>query len=369
MSLCPEHVSGGLLLPCAWLGCENGTEKNAIVEQDLSVSEPISWERGCLDSFDGRQRYFWHSPKLGWWDVATQLRNHELARVQSPLNSSKHVYHYTTLPALKSIVESQELWLTDYAYLNDSSEVRHGVELAKMEFDAALCGSTPETAAVMRRLLEIPPERQPRICVVCFSFERDSLTQWKAYGREGVGVAIGIEPFPFFQALAHPSDLSLVPIIYDQEVKRELLRGFIHDWAALRDRDLAAGAVQPDAYESLTRGGFFELLSMMKDAAFGDEREFRFVYREDPDCLMSRFHGRVPKRFRVTGHLLAPYTTTKDIGRRSSVFDANQSRLAFREIIVGPHPYSELIRSGIREFLATNEYEPIEVNLSSVPFR
>ncbi len=347
----------------------NGTEKNTIVDRAFATLEPVTWERGFLDSFDGRRRYFWHNPKLPWWDVATQLRNHELTRVQRPLTTGKYVYHYTTLPAFKGIVESQEFWLTDYAYLNDSSEVRHGVHLAREEFDAALSGATPETAAVLRTLLDPPPERQPRICVSCFSFARDSLTQWKGYGREHVSVGIGIEPVAFFQGLAYPRELSLAPIIYDLQAKRELLRGFFHDWAALRDRDLSAGDVQLDAYESLPRGGLFELLSMMKDAVFSDEREFRFVYQEDPEGVISRLEGRAPKRFRVTGDILVPYTTTKDLGRRSSVFDTSRNRLTLHEIVVGPHPHAELIRSGIRELLEARGYSGVDVNLSTVPFR
>jgi len=307
---------------------------------------------------------------MGWWDVITQIRNHELARVQRPLNRYRYAYHYTTLAALKSILESQELWLTDYAYLNDSSEVRHGIELAREEFEAGLRGATRGTAKVLRTLLEIPTERQPRICVACFSFERDSLTQWKGYGRDHVGIAIGIEPLPFFTTLAYPRELSYSPIIYDPQVKRELLRGFAHDWSTLRDRDLKEGLIESnDAYESLPRSGFFELLSMMKDEAFRDERELRFVYQEDPEGTISKLDGRAPKRFRIAGDILTPYTTTKDIVQRSAVFSAADSKLRFHEIIVGPHPHAALIQSGIRELLTEYRYEDVEVNVSKVPFR
>jgi hypothetical protein len=367
--ICEEHVSGGGL-PCAWVGCPNGTADDTVVlSSQIGDSKPLKWSRGFLDSADGRRRYFWHNEQNGWWDVITQLRNHELARIQRPLHICEYVYHYTTLSALKSIVESQEFWLTDYAYLNDSTEVRHGVDLARDEFDAGLAGATSETAAVFRTLLTVPTEQKPRICVACFSFERDSLTQWKGYGREHAGVAIGIEPFPFFKGLAYPRELSWAPVIYDQQTKRQLLRGFAHDLSALRDRDLKAGSVQVDAYESISRDRFFELLSMMKHEAFRDERELRFVYQEDPESPISRFDGRAPKRFRVAGGLLVPYTTTKDIGQRSSVFDATENKLVLHEIVVGPHPHAELIQSGVREFLAANGLEGVEVNMSNVPFR
>lgn len=42
---------------------------------------------------------------------------------------TESVYHYTTWNGLKGILESQELWLTDYVHLNDSSEIHYAIEL------------------------------------------------------------------------------------------------------------------------------------------------------------------------------------------------------------------------------------------------
>ncbi len=370
MSFCPEHISGfEPSLPCPWAGCRNGIEKDTLVEHLSGSPDRITWERGALDSFDGRRRYFWHDPQCGWWEVAVQLRNHELGRVQRSVATGNCVYHYTTLPAFKNIVETQELWLTDYAYLNDASEIRHGVELARRVFDSAVIGATPETATALRGLLDLAPGWQPRVCVFCLSSARDSLTQWKGYGRDHAGVAIGIEPSAFLQGLGFPHELSPAPVIYNPEVKEGLLKGFFHDWAALRDRDCEAGNVQSSAYESITRAHFVELLSMMKDEAFSDEREFRFVFQEDPTGPIAKLRGRVAKRFRVSGDVLVPYTTTADLMRRDGVRAERQSRLVFHEIVVGPNPYAELIRNGLRELLRASGYHDVEVSLSSLPFR
>lgn len=338
------------------------------METLLNDRNPLKWERGFLDSFDGRRRYFWHNSRLPWWDVATQLRNHELTRVQRQiLEGETPIFHYTTLPALKGIVESEELWLTDYSYLNDSSEIQHGMALARDVFEAATSGADAGTVDALRAVLDTPTERLPRICVACFSLVRDSLTQWKGCARDQVGIAIGIKPSAFLRELAYPRELSCAPVIYNLQGKRDLLRGFLHDWAALRDRDVSESG-QLAAYDSLPRSSFVELLSMMKDAAFSDEREVRFVYQEDPEGPIARFDGKAPKRFRMAGHILAPYTTTKDIASRSSILAGTQSRLTFDEITVGPHPHAERVRSGIRELLAESGRSGILVNLSTVPF-
>jgi hypothetical protein len=369
MTFCKDHFSGQPTLPCAWPGCKNGTSDATIAGLCVAGEKATPWERGFLESFDGRSRYFWRQPDGGWWEVATQLRNHEIGRLAKAVTEDTSIYHYTTLGALKSIIENQELWLTDYEYLNDASEIRHGVEVAREVFAVAVSDATAESAAVLSALLDIPRDQLPRICVSCFSTPRDSLTQWKGYGGGQAGVAIAIQPRSFLEGLGYPRELQLAEILYDPTTKRQVLQGFFHDWAALRDKDMAAGSALPGLYESLPRGYFVELLAMMKDDAFSDERELRYVYMEDASGLLTRFHGRALKRFRTSGHLLVPYTTTKDLSNRSSIGEVLEYRLNLHEVIVGPHPHKDLIVSGLREFLDEHGYQDVVVSPSKIPFR
>ena len=147
----------------------------------------LHYVRGWLDSYDARRRYFWRLVDSPWWEAHAQLWNYERSRVHRPLFLNKYVYHYTTLDALQKIVESQELWLTDYAYLNDSSEVHHGLNLAKEALSTQLASLTRDERQIFEALFKLQTENQPRICVACFSFERDSLSQWRGYRRDTVG--------------------------------------------------------------------------------------------------------------------------------------------------------------------------------------
>ena len=322
-----------------------------------------------IKSFDGRLRFFWRQPESGWWEAATQLRIHELGRLTRAVTQEKSIYHYTTLGALNSIIENKELWLTDYEYLNDASEIRHGVEIAREVFASAVSDASSESAAVLRALLEIPQDQLPRICVSCFSTQRDSLTQWKGYSGDQSGVAIAIQPCSFLEGLTFPRELHTAEILYDPTTKRQLLQGFFHDWAALRDKDMNAGNALPGLYESLPRTYFVELLAMMKDDAFSDERELRYMYLEDKSGFLTSLDGRASKRFRSSGPLLIPYTTTMDLANRSSIGEASEYRLNLQEVIVGPHPYKDLIVSGIREFLVEHGYSDVVVSPSKIPFR
>lgn len=42
-------------------------------------------------------------------------------------DENKIIYQYTTWNGLKGIIESECLWLTDYQFLNDISEVNYAV--------------------------------------------------------------------------------------------------------------------------------------------------------------------------------------------------------------------------------------------------
>src|SRR6266851_4172570 len=367
MDWCPDHLSGGFAMPCAWPDCKNGTPDDRL--EMMGPGNPIVWERGFLDSFDGRPRFFWREPNFASWAVAMQLRNYELGRIQRPLHVNKHVYHYTTLPAFKSIVETQELWLSDYAYLNDSSEVNHGLALARNTFPSAMQSLAKEDSLVFENILGLRPNQQPRICVACFSFERDSLTQWKGYGAAAIGIAFGIEPSRFFYEIGHPMETRSAPVIYNDEDKRFLLRTFAHDWASLHRLDRQSNnPAWLHAYETLPRSNFYELLSMFKDSAFRDEREFRFLYQEDPNLFDGKVLIKAPKHFRVAGSLLVPYATTKDlVGSRTRTKKEVATKLDLVDVLIAPHPHAEVAAAGIREFLDTHGYGDVSVQTSQVP--
>ncbi|MFI5197566.1 MAG: DUF2971 domain-containing protein [Thermoanaerobaculia bacterium] len=222
---------------------------------------------------------------------------------------------------------------------------------------------------MLTRALNIAPDRQPRICLACFSQDGDSLSQWRAYGSKNVTVAIGIEPSEFFSAIGHPMEIRPAPVVYEPLSKLSLVRGLLHDWAELYRLD--RGQCEPeqlDVYERLPQGTFFELFSMLKHESFRDEREFRFIYLEDPHLFDRGVFEKAPKRFRMAGPILVPYTTTRDLAPLSGGV-SKHGRLKLAEIIVGPHPYADLAEAGIREFLGASGHAEVSVSRSRVPFR
>lgn len=387
-NLCGDHYSGGDQTPCAWPDCEEGTKASEVRYRPLWMDripntsgrkrEDEVWVREQLDSVEKKPRYFWKHREGRWTGIAPQIRNHEVLPLLDPLHRG-FAYHYTTLSTFLSIVESGDLWLSDYGYLNDSSEVRYGQDLAGEVFREVSSDLTADEKRLFEPLFRSTPGDQPRICVACFSYDRDSLSQWRSYSKGELAVAIGIDPTNLLWDMQRPPDTKFSPVIYDPAVQRRLLRSWFHDWTQLYRRD--DSAPMPDSPPRADGGRlalryFFDLFSLFKSPAFADEKEARVVYQQPP---LSGRDALPVKRFRVAGPMLRPYTSILDLldARKADRHTIDFSlpinmpppRLGIREVVVGPHPSAEDARGSIVEFLDAMGYPDTQVTISKVPFR
>ncbi|MHB1856482.1 MAG: DUF2971 domain-containing protein, partial [Acidobacteriaceae bacterium] len=105
------------------------------------------------------------------------------------------LYHYTNDIGLRGILDSGKLWFTSVAFLNDPSELRHGVSLAMDLLDnetAQLCDAQRQFAQGFRSLMPEVVQRIKKLAFVCsFSQCGDDLGQWRAYADDGRGYALG----------------------------------------------------------------------------------------------------------------------------------------------------------------------------------
>jgi hypothetical protein len=139
--------------------------------------------------------------RLGAW--TTEHMNRRTLRPASPL------FHYTGEHELESILRSGRMWFTDYRHLNDDQEVAHGLELA-LQVIAEIKAQTlnPKLGLFLDLLADLFRQSSFDATLAFFvgsmSEDPDSPYQWKRYGRNGRGVAIGIAP----HILAPDDDLS-----------------------------------------------------------------------------------------------------------------------------------------------------------------
>jgi hypothetical protein len=304
----------------------------------------FSWERKDLPH--------WFSVRRTFWNEVRRLR-------LIPGYSLDVFYHYTSMEALVSIVESDSIWLSDYSYLNDKTELVHGVKVVSEAINEFLSqGVSKEQEGLLQAWLEKASAPLQRVCVASFSADGDSLSQWRAYGN----VAIGFVP----QEIGiHTNQSQLGVVQYDPEIQRKLARVYVSHSMQAYAEDIKNNALEriPDVYHQF--GQLLELVSFFKDPSFRDEREYRLVYVEHPEIFESMdFLERPPKHFRVKGGRI--YSHVKS----SEMFPMPDHKwpLGICEVVLGPES-DDLMELGVREFLNENGLQDVPIKRSAIPYR
>lgn len=374
---CRTHFAGGYLtLPCPWPDCPHGHKGDVYSDKRFGV-EGREFRRESFIGVDGEPRFFWISLSASYgWAIRSVVRS-ELLRLARP--SHGRIYHYTSLEGFRGIIESEDLWLTESAFMNDASEIEHGITLAREVFDPIATNGSP-IADVLRGLTSGTVAERPRINIACFSSARDSLSQWRAYSGNAVGVALGFTPESLMQGLGYPPECTMTPVLYSDGQKHALLDCFAQFFSeayrrdaqrkiSVRQRDGSSKEFYPTGgYAESLRGLFFELVVCCKDSAFADEREIRMVFTEYNEILDSFELQRAARRFREADGFLAPYTTVADI-RETDRHQQISPKFPLEEVVVGPHPKAELAALSIRQFLDARGFADVPVIRSAAPYR
>ena len=379
-----HHIGG---LPCPWPGCQNGIEEDSFIGYTPGLGKDVErkdrkFVRRFWKSFDGQNRYSWDDTTFFANLEATKMIREENIRsfgVESP--TPDVVYHYTDINGLKGIIDSGEIWLTDYQFMNDSSEIVHGLRLAKRilkKLQEKNEYSDKEDLFDLWRLT-LDTGLQGRICIACFSLdEGDSLSQWRGYGKNNVGLSIGFSVpasdfWSFRQAI-------LDRVVYDESKQRRLLEDLFHIYLVISEWDNDKKIFDhsgneitdkdPKRTADLTIYNLYQKLGFFKNEAFSDEREARWVYIEAKKTYESLGINPIKKRFRVSDNKIIPYSTSNDLDEINLGMPEKKNKLLpIKDIVVGPQKDKDLVSAGIRELLDSNDYESIPIRDSRVPFR
>jgi hypothetical protein len=273
------------------------------------------------------------------------------------------LYHYTRGETLIQIIESEKLWSTQIGCLNDTAEVRYGLEGLRRRIrerrETAPAGSEIEPLLCrLDQVLSDPQLETAPAFVTCFSMLGDDLAQWRAYsGGEG-GYAIRIDPHKLAKS-GQPNDILLHQVEYDPEKQTALLDDILT--RAQRHYIECEGRNRAPNPEEWARE-FLELylsyvetfLICLKDPAFEAEREWRLVYFFRPD-------DPTPMRFRQRQSMMSRHLPLRLKGK-----------LPITGVMVGPCRYPILSRIAVSDLLQANGYDPAvirEVNVTKIPYR
>jgi hypothetical protein len=284
----------------------------------------------------------------------------------------KPLYHYTTQKGLLGIVESRQIWATHTQYLNDRREYLHAVDLVREEIkrllDEVVASDPPrphysargDALARMRSALSMSPQ-SINVCVCSFSEERDSLSQWRAYGGPS-GFAVGFSS-QVLRAATEKQQWFLAPCIYDPPAQRDLVRALVEEVL----EELLGGplpGVEDQEEDSALKhmGGnlrpdLHAYAPILKDESFKEEREWRIISRPLFSQRLDYREGR---------SLIVPYYKLP--------LCEDDQRLELHEVVIGPTPHAERSKSSLASLMRSHDVVmqgngEVNVSISKVPYR
>lgn len=280
-------------------------------------------------------------------------------------------FHYANSAGLTGIVTNEEIWLTSILHLNDPSEFAHGMSLAtEMMRERA-----PNEHEVVQFFFDGVLENIPRVeaaigfYVASFSSDGDDLGQWRAYGDNGRGYALGLSPDLFRRVHltatvdTPPNETIFVAsVIYDErEAKQrqkdvigkavETVNRFV-DADVLRDRGNVSPFLERMATE-LVMALIWNAITT-KHPAYKNEQETRLILINGAEKLESYV------KTRVRGSEIIPYIPHKMKLKASG---------AITGIVVGPAAAPQAVH-GVESLLSSLGIKAKGlVTQSTIPYR
>ncbi len=265
------------------------------------------------------------------------------------------LYHYTDAAAVMSIIEKQELWLTDIRFLNDSEEAIDGAKHIAKEISKLEKFNEPSFDQALEHLRDFTVDSaitdldDMHMFLCSFSQTKDHLSQWRSYGA----YAIEFDD----QLIGELAPLS--NCIYDpffKSLKAKELVDRIRENIAT-DLNKSDPLAYFDAMQHVWALG--DAISLFKHQSFSEESEVRIIKQES--SLSDEIY------YRARGEYLIPYTKLK-IPIES-----------IKAVHIGPMKHQNLAASSMRSFVGNiyahnkgSQYQGergIAVIQSAIPYR
>ncbi len=292
---------------------------------------------------------------MGLWynliKLVRRLANNNVGGSVKMAESNDVLYYYCSLKVFKSIIENKSIWLSNIRKSNDSLELewllkqyinflnaKYSSDAEQIEFYKIINDCISADEKIKNILLSAVP-----IYVVCLSEKGDDLSQWRGYGDDGYGIAIGFNN-SYFTSLNVgdvPEDFPyLTQITYASE---EFLYSFFEKLTSEINSNLSQKEIEQRFI--VVRKEIINKAPHFKNPAFVDEAEWRI-------CLWSPKGNGID--FKDGGF---SYGKRKFFNRRDnlvSYFDMVFSDIqkAIRHIYIGPK--SKVEPSDIKQFLAAS---------------
>lgn len=290
-----------------------------------------------------------------------------------------YLYHYTSMTGLVGIASSNKLWATASNFLNDHREITYGLGLIK----SVIYENRNKTlkCEVFNTLLDkleayvVQMENNEADVydfILCFSENRDTLSQWKGFSDQGNGVAIGFDfrDICFYRCSLARMQLRLRKVIYEIEEQERIVNYEIEHFYGLLKAELRSENYKSvvDETADVLMGCLYNYALIFKDPAFSEEKEWRIT---SSDTSTYKLHDpSAPElKFRVdfSGNLV-PYLEL-DFIPEDDFPSREYDQLPVKEIIIGPKLDFNLNKLSINRLNKMANWREVEIFGSSIPLR
>jgi len=261
------------------------------------------------------------------------------------------LYHYTSAGGLHGIASNKTIFLTNARFLNDPGELIYAANLVR----ASVAIARDQRGSVLDDFLKhieniLDPDKLTlEAYVSCFCEDGDLLSQWRSYGGNADGYAIGFD-FSGINWSTHadkapPPELRKVLYCHKEQAT------FISEWTnAIADLIEETGDEISDNQLQQFRKTVAECMITFKSPAYQEEQEWRLIsVQQHPKDL----------KFLAQARFLKPYVEFKPNGG-----------LPIRSVKVGPVLNFDLTKRSVTMMLDYYEYDKIdEMKPSSILYR
>lgn len=283
------------------------------------------------------------------------------------------LYHYTSLEALKSIVENKTIRFTDYRFLNDPDELNIALDNFK-EYIKAQIEKQPENKAKIDRILNIIEDIKVGgkitiedtgkvidkgklyafnkkvdswVYILSLTQKSDDLALWTMYGKNGVRIKLNSSKlfgfiYRFRDKYMRLDNPYRGKVEYDKQIisYASLLQMIIND------------NIISQVYDTI-----LQVLLREKSNAFEYEAEYRIALNVSDDFVKGK--DDIKKLFVVKDNILKPQIELSDFPVQDIIED----------VIISPYNHSDCATLGVKEFLKCNLKKDIPVNRSTIKIR
>ena len=268
----------------------------------------------------------------------------------------EHLFHYTDLEGVKGIFTSRTLWMSKFTASNDISEILLAIQHFQSFVARKASEFTRDEGDFLREAADqLESFRRTNICLASFCEQHDLLSQWRSYGNDGRGIALGFNSARLVE-LAARNGLRLFRCVYDQDaherIASDLVTLLLHSYRVSIPDGPRARAALVTQFNSM----FLVVAPVIKDHRFVEEREWRLVSNpvafDDPNMIAVLKGNQASVKFTV----------------KLSVDSEAMSHMIPR-VTIGPTLDPHNVSDAIDVLSQRNGFHISDIGISEIPYR